>query len=248
MAAKKTKDDEISKSKGGIGKIILPILLLVFVMLITFILLVKLDVFGFGTNVMGPKLQNIPIINLILPEMPEEIVVDAGEGDYTFLSMDQAIEKLKATDILLKEKEKEAEKVNEDIARLNTEIERLKVFEANQVQFEKDKTEFDQLVADQVGSEEFIKYVESVFPEQALAIYGELVQEKVITDEIKSLAKMYQEMEPESAASILEKTAGTNMIMVEEILLQLDALQAGSILAAMDPVVADKISRYIYPE
>lgn len=234
--------------KGGLLGILIPIILAVVALLVVFVLLVKLDVLGLGTKVLGPKLEKVPIINLILPEMPEEETLEPEVIGYQFETVDQAVERLKATEILLKEKEQEAEKLHEEILLLNDEIDRLKIFEANQVQFEESKNAFDQLVAQQVGPEAFMQYIEKIYPDKALEIYEMYVKEKVVTDQIKELSAMYQSMEPENAARILEQTAQVNQEMVKDILLNIDSIQAGEILAEMDPAIADRISRYIYPD
>lgn len=241
---KKTIDHE--ENKNGSKPILF---LLSFIVLIgAFILLVKLDIGGLGSNVLGPKLKNIPVINLILPKMPAEEAGNLDLSNYNFETIDEAIERLKATEILLKEKEKEAEKLNETLSQNKTEIDRLKVFEGEQVQFGIDKAEFDQLIAEQADPEAFMAYVEKMYPDSALKIYESLIVEKKVNEEIKSVASMYQEMKPKNAAAILEETVNKDIDMAAQILLQLDPSQAGAILAAMDKTVADKVSRYMYPE
>lgn len=219
---------------------------LAFLIIGVFIALVKLDVAGLGTRILGPSLKNVPVINMILPKMPE--ASEESTSNYNFASIDEAIERLKATEILLKEKEKEAEKLNETIKQNKTEIDRLKIFETSQLQFAKDKEEFDRLVAEQADKEAYMKYVEETYPDAALKIYGELIKEKAINDEVEKIAKMFQEMKPKNAAAILEETIAKDIDMAAEVLFKLDSAQSGAILAAMDPIIADKISRYMYPE
>lgn len=245
---KVSKDNVADNEEGKKGKLGIMFLLSFLVIFGALILLIKLDVGGLGTKILGPSLKDVPVVNLILPEMPTE-ELDSGEVfDYNFETIDEAVERLKATEILLKEKEKEAEKLNETLSQNKAEIERLKVFEAEQLQFEQDKAEFDRLVAEQADPETFMEYVERMYPESALEIYENIVAEKQVNEEIASVANMYQEMKPKNAAAILEETVNRDIDMAAEILLQLDPSQAGAILAAMDSTIADKVSRYMYPE
>lgn len=245
--------EEPKKKNGFLKKFLIGAIVVVFLVAGVFAALVKLDIFGIGTQIVAPKIQNIPIINLILPKT--EMTIDETGlnetqdlGDYNFQSLEQAVEKLKATEILLKEKEQQAETLNSEIELINKEIERLKVFEQKQVQFEADKAAFDQLVAEQAGPEAFMTYVEQVYPEQALSIYGDLVQEQKINDDIAEISDMYGNMKAVKAAAILEETTKTDIDMVSQILFQLEPSLSGAILAAMDPTVADKVSRYMYPD
>ncbi len=237
------KDDQDEHKKVNVGLISL---VLAFLIIGVFIALVKLDVGGLGSRILGPSLKNVPVINMILPKMPE--ASEEAVASYNFASIDEAVERLKATEILLKEKEKEAEKLNETIKQNKTEIDRLKIFETSQLQFAKDKEEFDRLVAQQADKEAYMKYVEETYPESALKIYGELIKEKAINDEVEKIAKMFQEMKPKNAAAILEETIAKDIDMAAEVLFKLDSAQSGAVLAAMDPIIADKISRYMYPE
>jgi flagellar motility protein MotE (MotC chaperone) len=235
------EEEEKKEKKGKKGGLIV---FIIFIFIIGgFITLVKLDIFGLGTEIIGPSIQEIPVINMILPEMPEE-----EPSEYAFATIEEAVESLTETENSLKELQEEAEKLNEEIATLEAENIRLSEFEENQVQFEEEKAQFDQDVADQVGDEAYMAYVESAFPENALSIYETLVVEKIYNEEVVTIANMYAEMNAQEAADILEETTNTNMEMVSNILLNVEPSQAGAILAAMDPTTADKISRYMYPD
>jgi flagellar basal body-associated protein FliL len=130
------KDIENIKKKGGLVKILLIVLVALLILMGVMIALLKFDVFGLGTKVIGPNIVGIPGASLILPEMPvEEEIVD-GEENLSYQSLEEAGEILKVTENLLKEKEEEAEKLIEQINQLEKENERLKVFETNFVEFE----------------------------------------------------------------------------------------------------------------
>jgi flagellar motility protein MotE (MotC chaperone) len=239
---KDIKNDKDGKSgKGGI------VFIIIVVVLIGFIALVKLDVFGLGTNVLGPALKDVPVLNLILPEMPEEEVEVEVLVNYTFETIEDAIKVIKERDLTLMEMTEEAEIINEQYSALIDENDRLKIFEDRQAQFEEDRKEFDLLVAEYADASEYMDFVESAYTENALIIYESLVQEKVFSEQVMVNAAMYASMNAEDAAEIMEITHLTDIDMVAEILLSLDATKAGAILAELDPTTADRISRYMYP-
>lgn len=81
-------------------KVVMGIVVSLLVLVIGFVALIRFDVAGLGgTEVIGPSLVNVPVLNMILPEMPEE-VVDGGEAEatYNFETVEEAIEILKITE------------------------------------------------------------------------------------------------------------------------------------------------------
>lgn len=237
---------EEEKKSGGAGGLI--VLVIIILMLGGFVALVKFDVFGLGTNVLGPSLKDVPVLNLILPEMPEEEVdADVVEIVYTFETVEEAIEIIKERDKRVKELEEMVENNSEANTALEEEVARLKVFEDNQVAFEADKLAFDQLVAEQADPASYMTYVEGAYPETALSIYEQFAKDSVMDEDIQKNADMYGSMKAKEAATIMEITHLSDMEMVSEILQAMDTTKAGSILAAMDPTIADRISRYMYP-
>jgi len=235
--------------KSNLGLIITSIVLVI-VFIICFIALVKFDVAGLGTKVLEPKIKDVPVLNLILPKVEPAIneVTDNEADSYQFDTIEEAVERLKVTEKLLKQKEVDVDNLNEEVDRLTKEVNRLKVFEENQLSFEKNKAEFDELVAEAYGTEELIKYVEDIYPEQALEIYEQFLSIREKNSEAEKIASIYQNMKAEEAAEILEETYKIDIKMVDEILSNIDSEQAGNILSAMDPTIADRILRYMYPE
>lgn len=252
-----TKDKKLKKEKekkGGFGKVIGVFFGLILILLIIFVLLLKFDVATLGTKIIGPLIQDIPGATLILPEMPVEEVVDPNSTDpnasisaQNFETIEQAVEILKVTENLLKEKEQEAEKLIEQIQQLQTENQRLKTFEDNYVAFQADKAAFDAFIASETDSTSFIEWYETMNPDNAAKIYGELIIEQKKSDELDNLVSTYQSMKAANAAAVLEGMATTRLDMVATIIAQLDAEQAGKILGAMDPIVASRITAYLYP-
>jgi flagellar motility protein MotE (MotC chaperone) len=246
---KKPKKDRTEK-KGGFGKIIGIFLGALIIMAIVFILLIKFDIASLGTKVVGPLIKDIPGATLILPEMPIEEIIDENTTDPTqnYETLEQAVEILKVTENLLKEKEKEAEKLIEQINQLQTENQRLKLFEDNYIAFQEDKAAFDALIAENTDSTTFIEWYETMNPDNAAKIYGEVIIEQKKSQELDDLVLTYQSMKANNAAVILEGMSKTRLEMVATIISHLDAEQAGKVLGAMDPEIASRITAYLYPE
>lgn len=250
-AAKLAKESKKNSSKkGGFGKVLGLFFGVIIAALIIFVLLLKFDVASLGTKIIGPSIQNIPGASLILPVMPVEEVVDPNAVDATqnYETLEQAVEILKVTENTLKEKEKEAEKLIEQINQLQTENLRLKTFEDNYIAFQADKAAFDTLIAEKTDSTTFIEWYQKMNPDNAAKIYGELIVEQKKSQELDNLVATYQVMKAASAATVLEGMASTRLEMVATIISHLDAEQAGKILGAMDPVVASRITAFLYPE
>jgi len=241
-------DQGSGKKKGGdVVKGIIIFLIILVVLIGGFIALLKFDVAGLGTQIIGPQIQDLPGASLILPDMPVDQV--NGSGDTTqYETLDQAVEVLKVTENLLKEKEKEAETLNEQIASQQTEIDRLKVFETDYLQFEADKQAFDQFIVDNTDSSAFSKWYASMYPDNAATIYEQVVGKEVDEASLKDLVDTYTAMDANAAAAILSEIATTRMEEAAKIIKRLDAEAQANIMAAMDSSFAARISVYLLPE
>ena len=241
--------EEISpkKNRGKIRIILIGIIVSILVLLGVFVMLLKLDVGSLGTQIIGPKIQNIPGATLILPKMPEELTDDtlSEEG---YQSLEEVVEILKVTENLLKEKEEEAETLIEQINQLQNENARLQSFEDRYLEFDQEKEEFDRFIAEQFDSESYQTWYETMNPDNAATIYEEVISEEVSSEELNQLILTYDEMKPANAAAILSEMSTTRLEMVSTIIKNLDAEQAGDILGAMDTSIAARITTYLYPE
>lgn len=243
------------EEKGSALSIIIGILISIIILIGALIALIKLDVADIGTKYAYPLLKDIPVVNKILPEVVEEVVAEAEGVDstYAFETVDEAVQRLKATETLLKDKEIENTDLMDKIKLLEAENARLKVFEENQLQFDQRKQEFDNMVVLGQGVPDianYKKFYEEIAPDNAAKIYAEVVGQVKTDEEIMQLAQVIQSMKPPQAAAMLLKmtTTSSKMKMVVSILNKIDIQQQGDILSAMDPKTAAKIIEYKFPK
>lgn len=246
--AKKNNEDSTKKGSGDKkeGNKILTVLialLIVIIWLAVFGILIKLDVGGFGSGVLRPILKDVPVISMVLPSDSEAQV--ATDNNYTYSSLPEAIAKIKELEATIAKMDKSSADSSTTNADLQAEIDRLKVFEDNQKAFEERVAAFDKKVvfADAAPSiEEYKAYYEAIDPTNAADIYRQVVEQLQYSDAIKTKADIYRNMDPAAAATILQ-TMTADVGSVAEILLSMKPKESAAILAAMDSVVAAKITK-----
>lgn len=227
-------------------------LLTIFIVLIWVAILcvvIKLDVGGFGSSVLAPVLKDIPVVNKILPEGTVTEVEDGGAyGGYS--SIEEAVNQIHVLEAELESLKSNNTTDSAKIAELEAEIERLKTFEANQVEFQRIKTEFYEEVVyaeNGPGAEEYQKYYEAMDPTTAEYLYKQVIQQMEESAEIEAYARAYSEMKPDAAAKIFEAMTD-DLDLVSRILSVMTAEERGDILAAMDPTIAAKLTKIMDPE
>ncbi|MBE5879478.1 MAG: hypothetical protein E7288_05830 [Lachnospiraceae bacterium] len=224
-------------------------LLLIIIWIGITILLIKLDVGGIGTNFFAPILKDVPVLQKILPKDSITESEDT-ESYYGYSSLSDAVDRIRYLEDALKKQTETNESNREKIDALAGEIERLKTFEANQVEFQRVKTEFyEEVVYSEKGPgiEAFIDYYETMDPETAENIYRQVIVEEEYSQEIKEYAQAYSEMKPKAAAGIFEAMTD-NLPLAAKILSAMQPDERGDILGAMDPSVAARITKLMEPE
>lgn len=247
IATQQAKLDE--ESEGGGFSAFLVTVIIVFVWLAIIAILIKMDVGGFGSNVLKPVLKNVPIINVILPSGGVTDTLD-GENYGGYTSLADAVEQIKK---LEKDVEK-AQIVNssntEEIALLKAEVERLRTFENNQVEFERVKLNFfeDVVYADNSpGAEVYMEYYEAMDPTTAEYLYKQVIQQIEDSQEVKNYAAAYAAMKPAKAAAIFEEMTN-DLDLAARILGVMGDDDRGEILGAMNPIIAAKITKIMEPD
>lgn len=212
-------------------------------------LLIKMDVGGFGSNVLAPIISDVPVLNKILPENTEtEAPAQESYGGYTNLK--DAVDQIERLELQLEQAQSNLNADAEEIAMLKAEIERLATFEENQLEFQRIKNEFYEEVVyaeNGPGAEEYVKYYETMDPETAQNLYKEVVKEQQETEEVRNYAQAYSEMKPKEAAAIFEEMT-SNLDLAARILGVMEPDARGAILGAMDPAIAAKITKIMDPE
>lgn len=239
----------VEDEESGGFSVFLVTVLIVIVWLAILGLLIKLDVGGFGSNVLAPVLQDVPVLNKILPASePEVSQEEESYGGYT--SLKEAVDTIKQLELELERAQSENQTDDTLLEELKAEVERLKTFEEKQVEFERLKTEFYEKVIyaeNGPGPEEYRKYYEAMDPTTAEYLYKQVVQQIEEDKKIQEYAKAYEEMKPKAAAGIFENMTD-NLSLVARILNAMEADKRGDILGAMDPAVAAKLTKIMDPE
>lgn len=243
---KKGEDDFENEGEGGKGGSIITILLSIVIIIIclaVFSLLIKFDVGGFGSGVLQPILKDVPIVNNILPEQSDAEI--ASENDYPYNNISDAIKRIKELEVELSTTQTSGQGSSERITELEAEIVRLKVFEDNQLDYEKRLTEFDQeVVFNDVAPtiEEYQKYYEALNPENAAEIYRQVIEQQQYEKKTVDQAERYAKMDPAAAAATLEIMTG-DLDLVADILSSMKTIQSAAIMQEMDPNVLAKITK-----
>ena len=211
-------------------------------------LLVKMDVGGFGSNVLTPILKDVPVINKILPsETTTETTKDKSYGGYS--SIKEAVEQITELEKQLDQAQNTNTTYSEQIEALKAEVQRLQTFEKNQVEFQRIKEQFYEEVvyADNgPGAEEYRAYYEEMDPTTAEALYKQVVQEEVVSNKVKDYVATFSNMDAAKAAAILGSMTD-NLDLAAEILTNINATTRGAIMGEMDPAVAARITKIMNP-
>lgn len=235
---------------GGTASVFAVTFVIVLIWVAILCLIVKLDIGGFGSNILTPVLKDVPVLNKILPSsvQPSDEAEEETYGGYEDLK--EAVDYIKELELELERAQSSGTANSEEITQLKAEVERLKTFEDSQVEFQRIKTEFYEEVvyADNgPGIEEYRKYYEEMDPATAEYLYKQVVQEIEESDEIKDYAMTYSSMKPKAAAAIFEAMTD-NLDLVARILGVMEAEDRGKILGAMDSEIASKLTKIMDPE
>jgi flagellar motility protein MotE (MotC chaperone) len=145
---------------------------------------------------------------------------------------------------MVEELNKQKSDTQVDSAELQAEIDRLRVFEENQLAFEERLVEFDKNVVFNEKApaiNEYKSYYEDINPANAEILYRQVVEQIQFSATIKEKAEIYKNMDPKAAARILE-TMSADIEAVSQILLSMKAKESAGIMAEMDSLFAAKVT------
>jgi flagellar motility protein MotE (MotC chaperone) len=207
-----------------------------------------MDVGGFGSNVLKPILQDIPVVNLILPsDNNTETTSDKSYGGYS--SIRDAVDELEKVQQQLEQAQDTNASYSEQIETLKAEVKRLQTFEDNQVEFQKIKEQFYEEVVyaeNGPGAEEYREYYEEMDPTTAEALYKQVIQEEATNVKMKDYVSTYGNMDASAAADILSAMTD-DLDLAADILSSLTSAQRAAIMAEMDPSIAARLSKIMKP-
>jgi len=211
-------------------------------------LLVKMDVGGFGSNVLTPILQDVPVINKILPSSSDtETTKEKAYGGYN--SIRDAVDEIAVLEQQIEQLQNTNSSYAEQIEVLKAEVQRLQTFEDNQVEFQRIKEQFYEEVVyaeNGPGAEEYRSYYEEMDPTTAEALYKQVVQEETINAKTKDYVATFSNMDAAAAADILSAMTD-NLNLAADILENLSASTRASIMAEMDPSMAARLTKIMNP-
>ncbi|MBR4707336.1 MAG: hypothetical protein IKP29_04695 [Pseudobutyrivibrio sp.] len=241
-------DDDESLGIGGKLIMAFVVLLIILIWLVIFAFLVKMDVGGFGSTVLFPVLKDVPYVNQILPGI-EEYVPQEEDAYAIYTDVDKAIERIKELEVEVEELKEAGSKNSDYIAELEASAAELAEYKANEAAFEEQKEKFYEEVVFSDNAPDinaYKTYYESIEPDNAEAIYKQVVSQLAKDDEIADYVKAYSSMKAKNAAAIFD-TMTDDMDLVCEILSAMDASTRADILAAMDQNNAAIVTKMMEP-
>lgn len=244
MAKNKNRNEiELDSEEKGGNRIVTVLIavLIVLIWLAIFALLVKFDVGGFGSGVLRPILKDVPVINMILPDVSDELL--AEEKDYEYSDISKANARIKELERQLESSQSSNTTYDGTILDLQAEVARLQVFEDNQLEYEKKLKEFNEEVvfAKQAPDiEEYKNFYEGIDPANAEEIYRQVVEQLAADDLIVAQAERFAKMDPKVAANTMQEMTG-DIKLVCQILKAMKATQSAAIMDEMDPLFNAKV-------
>ena len=254
-AKKKAKELESQEREldeqidGSSASVVIVTLFIILIWLGILVLLVKMDVGGFGSNVLTPILKDVPVINKILPSESTTETTKNEEAYGGYNSLKDAVEQIKTLEKQLDQAQSTNATYAEQIDTLKTEVQRLKTFEDNQVEFQKIKEQFYEEVVyaeNGPGADEYRQYYEEMDPTSAEALYKQVIQTEAADKQMQEYANTFSNMQASEAAAILGNMTD-NLDLAASILKNLDVSTRGAILGAMDSAIAARIVKIMDP-
>lgn len=235
-------------SEGGAISAVAVTIFIVLIWLAILCLLIKLDVGGFGSNVLRPLLKDVPVVSWILPT--DDTTETDDENAYDgYTSLREAVDQIHRLEQQLEQAQNISSADEEELTRLRAEVARLQTYEDNQINFERLMNQFyeDVIYAENgPGIDAYIEYYESINPTTAEILYAQAIAEQQVNAQMQAFASAYSEMRPSEAAAIFEAMEN-DLDLVADILGAMSAEQRGDILGAMTPAFAARITRLMSP-
>ena len=124
------QEEELEESSGGSGPVVIVTFIIVVIWIAILALLIKLDVGGFGSTVLRPILQNVPVVNKVLPEEKMTVPGSGGEEEeyYGYTNLKDAVDQIRRLELELENAQSGNAGTESRIQELEAEIDRLRTF------------------------------------------------------------------------------------------------------------------------
>lgn len=243
-------EDEERLGIGGGIIMAFVVLLIILIWLVIFAFLVKMDVGGFGSSILFPVLKDVPYVNQILPGIEEYLPQGIEEDEYAkFETVEQAIVRIKELEKEIEDLKAAGSENSDYIKELEAASAELAEYKANEAAFEEMKEKFYEEVVFSDNApdiNEYKTYYESIEPDNAAAIYKQVVSQLQTDKEIEDYVQTYTSMKAKNAAAIFDEMTD-DYDLVCEILQAMDASTRSSILSAMDAQNAAILTKMMEP-
>lgn len=240
-------DYQEEESTGSKIAVFLVTLIIIAIWVAILGVLIHFDVGGFGSTVMQPILKDVPYINKILPKTEEEENKDSDK--YPYKNLDEAIAYIKELEKELADAKDSNSENDAYVADLESQAAQWQEYKANEAKYEEEKAKFYEEVvfSDQAPDiNEYKKYYESIDPENAEALYKQVVEQQQEDEQIQDYVKAYSQMKPKQAAAIFD-TMTDDLELVAKILSTMNADARGDILGNMNTDTAAKVTKLMEP-
>ena len=136
-----TPELEEETSLGSKIAVFFVTLIIFIIWLAIIVLLIKWDVGGFGSGVLGPVLKDVPYVNKILPDSVTE-EMSTEDDAYAFASMEDAVNRIKELETQLAQAQNTSTADAEQIAQLQGQAAELAQYKQEEATFEAEKQAF----------------------------------------------------------------------------------------------------------
>jgi flagellar motility protein MotE (MotC chaperone) len=234
MADDRTPVKSVKKVRRGVAAF-----LTLFFILAAIVSVMAFNVFNIRNRYIYPALSKLPLVGKLTP------TADMTE-DFDAMTPERMIARINELEARLSGANEEIKAAGEIIEKNKAEIERLKIFEDQQLNFKHEKEDFDRRVA-MADPAAYADYYGSIYPENAEILYPQAAAESSRLSEIDKYMADITAMDEVSAANVLRQMIGSDMDLVVSILQGMDSRGVGNILSEMDPSEAASIIKMMAP-
>lgn len=244
------EQEEALGDEGGNGLVTFAATVIIVLLWLAVIgVIIKLDVGGFGSSVLAPILKNVPVVNKILPGTTVVSETDEPDSYGGYSSLTEAVDYIRELELEVERLQNASNVKDSDLETLRAEVERLKEFEAAQVEFNRIQKEFyDEVVYSDKGpgAEEYRKWYEEMNPALAETLYRQVVIQLEESTAFQDYVSTFSEMKPKTAAALLEEM--TDLKQVARILNALSVEDRSSIMDQLSAEFGARVATIMDPD